>query len=195
MNHTAICISFHSCDIFVGKFFSRVQDLTVLAIHVGNIFGISSDPQVIWVDTQRRIATVANAHAFRDIALKHHVRGAVRKIGPASIFNLPVSSVVLPSVQNATIGTFLHPRLKSLFQGYKQFRRTFLESIGHACFAAKLLPSCNRWRSHKHKGGFAMNASEITCGHLAIISQSKNGGLNGYADRVARYEAALDALA
>lgn len=46
--------------------------------HVGHIFGVSSNPQVVRVNTIPIVTSVANTHAIRDITLKVKIRKSMR---------------------------------------------------------------------------------------------------------------------
>lgn len=185
----------NTLHLIIRKLLSWIVSIPFFINHILHVLRISAKPKMVWIYAKRNIARMAYAHAFWYFSLKYRIRCPVCEVCFSSVFYLPIRSIILSGVNNASVVFLFHAIKQSLLNGFQKWRVSFFEFFRGTISTAKLLFCSYRWRCYQYKIGFTMDAMKIKCSHFVIVSHIHNGGLNGYDDRLARYEAALSVLA
>lgn len=102
------------CKLVKSIFFTPDRS-TALSISIFNIIGISTNPQMIRINTISYIARMANAHAVRNFSFKKLVANSVSKFGFAIIYKaISVALLVKPLIPQPTCIGFCNFFQKSL---------------------------------------------------------------------------------
>lgn len=178
-------------NLRIGQLSSRSIAGALLLDHVQHVVAVRAKPEMLRVDAQPDVATVANANAIWDRTFVHHVGGAVGEVSMAAVFDLPIVTVVLPRVDDAAIIPRRGPLRKALPKRVHKLRGSLPECGRHALPRTVFRPVqiCRGRGSHETAG--AADAGKSFGRHITLYHWS----LNGYVDRMARWGGAKEALA
>lgn len=188
-------LSFFGCRNFsnlrIGQLSAWSVAGALLFDHVQRVVAVRAKPKMIRVDAQPDIATMANASAIRDWAFVGHVGSTMGEVSMPAVFDLPIVTIVLPRVEDAATFLLRGSFGKSLSKRIQQFGCSLPECRRHAVTRAKLRSVQVRWAGRSDKSARASNASKCFGGHITLYHWS----LNGYPDRLARWDAAKETFA
>jgi hypothetical protein len=179
------------CNLRVCQLSARGVAGALLLNHVQHVVAVRAKPEVLRVDAQPDIATVANENAIWDRAFVDHVGSAMGEVSMPAVFDLPIAPVVLPCVDDAAIIPRRGSLRKTLAKRFHKLRGSLPECGRHALPRTVFRPAQIRRGRGSHKAAGAAHAGKCFGGHITLYHWS----LNGYADRLARYEDAKQALA
>jgi len=178
--------------LIIRQFATWVISLPIFTKHILHIIGIRPKKQMPCINALRVIARMANAHLLRYRPVFKFPRNTMRQIGFSSVFKLPVFPPRLPCVLNAPVTHRFLSKSKTLLHGLMKWGyisecrcHTQTGAISFSfdvSWRMRVFESIRTTLAGKDRGCHAWNITHI------------HGGFNGYADRLAYYERAKEAL-
>lgn len=121
-------------------FVTAPTHLPPFAVHVSNVFGLCSKPEMVRIYTRRNVASVKHANAILNLATAYHPRNSVRKLSRSLKCE---KAITLPNLsrlpQPALIWTCLRdlaPKALNVFGGWVDLIRNWRDALlrfNHTC--------------------------------------------------------------
>lgn len=100
-------------NLFVADFLDRAVVCSVLINHVPDVIGRCTEPEMVGINTQRRITGVTYPKPIWNPSFVNHKRRSVSKVGFSTVLDLTVEAVVLACINPASIRINREPISKS----------------------------------------------------------------------------------